>query len=70
MKYTRKCICHKVATKRIGKLDLCDDCAKRIHRNKCKHVWTDVHVFTFPSPDEGLSPPKLKVCGDILINVY
>lgn len=70
MKYERKCICHKAATKRIGKLDLCDDCAKIVHRYKCKRVWTDFHVFTFPPlPDEGF-PQKLKVCRDILVNVY
>lgn len=70
IKYERKCICHKAATKRIGKLDLCDDCAKIVHRYKCKRVWTDFHVFTFPPlPDEGF-PQKLKVCRDILVNVY
>lgn len=71
MKYVRKCICHKAATKRIGKLDFCDDCAKRVYREKCKYVLTDVHVFTFPSsPDEGLSPQKIKIYRDILVNVY
>jgi len=62
MKYARKCICHGAATKRIGKLDLCNDCAKRVHRKKSKYVLTDVHVFTIP--------PSLKIYRDIIINVY
>lgn len=62
MKYARKCVCHRAATKRIGKLDFCEDCAKYVHRKKCKSVLTDVHVFTIP--------PKLKIYRDILVNVY
>ena len=71
MKYARKCICHKAATKRIGKLDLCDDCAKIVHREKSKYVLTDVHVFTIPpAADAGSSLSKLKIYRDILVNVY
>ena len=71
MKYARKCICHREATKRIGKLDLCEDCAKQVYREKSKSVLTDVHVFTIPMvADEGSSPSKLKIYRDILVNVY
>ncbi len=73
MKYTRKCpICHRQATKRVGKLDFCDTHAKNVRKNKDKWVWTEVHVFTFP-PTEGFCGemlPALPVYRDIPIKVY
>ena len=48
MKYVRKCpICHKKATKRIGKLDFCDTHAKEVHKYHAKYVLTETHIFSF-----------------------
>lgn len=47
MKFARKCpICHREATKRVGKLDFCDTHAKEVHKTGTKEVWTEVHVLT------------------------
>ena len=63
MKYARKCpICHREATKRIGKLDFCDTHAKEVRKTGTKWVWTDVHVYTFA--------PGCAVYRDYPIKVY
>lgn len=63
MKYARKCpICHREATKRIGKLDFCDTHAKEVHKTHTKWVWTDVHVYTIS--------PRCAVYRDYPIKVY
>lgn len=63
MKYKRKCpCCGKKATRRIGKLDFCDNCAKEIHKCKAKYVWNARYVYSLDG--------KLKVYRDYLIPIY
>ena len=46
MKFERKCpCCHRRATKRIGKLSFCENCAKDVRRYKGKAVWAYRLVF-------------------------
>ncbi len=66
MKYARKCpICHREATKRIGKLDFCDTHAKNVRKNRDKYIWTDEHIYTMVT-EHG----KCAVYRDYLISVY
>lgn len=66
MKFARKCpICHREATKRIGKLDFCDTHAKNVRKNRDKYIWTDEHIYTMVT-EYG----KCAVYRDYLISVY
>ena len=48
MKYMHKCTCcHRKATGRKYKgRYFCDDCKKRVRKDKPKYVWTDKLVYT------------------------
>lgn len=63
MKYLRKCpCCNRIATKRVGKLDFCDDCAKEVRKNKSKYIWHEKYVCSFS--------PRCRIYTDYLIKVY
>ena len=63
MKYNRKCPrCHKRATKRIGKLDFCDNCYKAVRRNRGRYVVGEKYI--------GEITGGLKVYTDYLISIY
>ena len=72
MKFARKCpICHKEATKRVGKLDFCDTHAKEVRKTGTKLVWTEIHAFTLPSTEVlGKKLPPLPIYRDVPIKVY
>ena len=63
VKYGRKCpTCNRMASKRIGKLDFCDDCAKQVRKHKSKYVVGERYVFEMA--------PQMRVYRDIFIKVY
>lgn len=63
MKFKRKCpTCHKKATKRIGKLDFCDDCAKQVRKHRSKIVVEEKYLFSIAS--------DCKIYRDTFIKVY
>lgn len=69
MKYARKCpLCNRVATKRFGKLDFCDDHYKdvkkpagRKHR-RATGIWVEQYVWTLG--------PECKVYRDRLVKIH
>ncbi len=63
MKYDAKCpVCKRKATKRMGKIKLCESCAKQVKRQKKRYVLTDKLIFTI---DRGVG-----VYRDYAVSIY
>ena len=62
MKFERKCpCCHRRATKRLGKVSLCESCAKQVKRTRTHYVTGEKPVCCIGN---------LTVFQDVYIPIY
>ena len=69
LKHTRKCpMCNRLATKRLGKLDFCDDHYKDMRKThgtahrRPTAVWVEKHVYTLS--------PRVRIYIDYLVKIH